>query len=94
VNELLMYAFIFENRMYRVALSHDDLTSISNESRIARMVEQSLLVVDLQTNQIKECGFEHDAGSITTSNPLYHIFMSLPLITLNDLKGREPQLYL
>lgn len=89
-----MYAMIFENRMYRVALDIESLTMISNESRIAKIVNQATLIVDLQTNKIHQFALDDSIQSITTSNPLYNIFIDLPLITFDVLKTREPQIYL
>lgn len=89
-----MYAMIFENRMYRVVLDISDLTTISDGSRISKIVDQAAMVLDLQTRKIHHYVGDASVRSITTSNPLYSIFVNLPLITFADLRKREPMLFL
>lgn len=80
--------------MYRVAMDINGLASISDDSRIAKIVDNAVICVDLQMNKITHNALNLEVESITTSNPLYQVFMSLPLITLHDLKTREPLLFL
>jgi len=86
-NEVLMYCFLYENRMYRVALEESDLRSLN-----MRPIQLAEFIIDLQTRKFIK--YRGDVESITTSNPFYNIIMGLPLISFTELKKREPLLFL
>lgn len=94
INQLYMYAMIFENRMYRVVLDTNDVKSLDTNTRIATVIRNATMVIDLQTRQIINTSLDENISSITTSNPLYHILVSLPLVTFSEMKRAEPQVFL
>jgi len=86
-NNVLMYCFLYENRMYRVALEESDLRLLN-----VRPMALAEIIIDLQTRKFIK--YQGDVESITTSNPFYDIIMRLPLISFVEMKQREPQLFL
>ena len=86
-NEVLMYCFLYENRVYRVALEERDLRLLN-----MRPMQLAEVIIDLQTRKFIK--YQGDVESITESNPFYNIIMKLPLISFCELKKREPLLFL